>query len=424
MSEEKQTCELCGEPTDAPTYTRSHGDVCLSCLESFSDCANCDNLFLTETLINTVSGFVCEDCFADNFTACSCCGSNVENGDAYYCDNEDTYICDRCYDDNYFTCYNCELVFSRTQANEHIDDEYYCDSCFGDVSNELVHDYHYKPLLKFFGTTEEEKLNVGFELEVEAPMGYALDSMVDKALDICPDRYIHAEHDGSLSYGFELVSMPQSYKYIKNAKHIKTLLTALKEENFKSHDTETCGLHFHISRDSLRNKDILNLICITDKFFPFLFWYSRRKAWTSYSYRYQVKNGKHFNTLEALKNRENFVQGDDRYFCINLRNRSTIEFRFFRGTLKYNTFLASVDMVYYMLGVAKKYKDISDIYKLSDIEFINNFKNFSQRGKAFIEERNKHKPLNKFLVNARKYEKKFYLKRGVQPNFIDFKNVA
>ena len=41
-----------------------------------------------------------------------------------------------------------------------------------------------------------------------------------------------------------------------------------------------------------------------------------------------------------------------RYTCVNLQNSSTIEFRIFRGTLKYNTFLAALQMVNRICDVA------------------------------------------------------------------------
>ena len=41
-----------------------------------------------------------------------------------------------------------------------------------------------------------------------------------------------------------------------------------------------------------------------------------------------------------------------RYVAVNLKNYHTIEFRFFRGTLKYNTFIATLQMVNKICDVA------------------------------------------------------------------------
>ena len=41
-----------------------------------------------------------------------------------------------------------------------------------------------------------------------------------------------------------------------------------------------------------------------------------------------------------------------RYTAVNLCNYSTIEFRMFRGTLKYNTFIAALQLVYEICNAA------------------------------------------------------------------------
>ena len=41
-----------------------------------------------------------------------------------------------------------------------------------------------------------------------------------------------------------------------------------------------------------------------------------------------------------------------RYTCVNLTNRDTIEFRMFRGTLKYNTLIATLQLVDRICDVA------------------------------------------------------------------------
>lgn len=49
-------------------------------------------------------------------------------------------------------------------------------------------------------------------------------------------------------------------------------------------------------------------------------------------------------TKEILKHAKTGYHGG-RYTCINLQNVGTIEFRMFRGTLKYNTFIATLQLV-------------------------------------------------------------------------------
>ncbi len=46
-----------------------------------------------------------------------------------------------------------------------------------------------------------------------------------------------------------------------------------------------------------------------------------------------------------------------RYTCVNLQNADTIEFRIFRGTLKYNTFIATLQLVNRVCDVAIRLSD-------------------------------------------------------------------
>lgn len=63
--------------------------------------------------------------------------------------------------------------------------------------------------------------------------------------------------------------------------------------------------------------------------------------------RYGYKNsGKEI--LEHAK----YDSGNGRYACVNLTNCDTIEFRAFRGTLKYNTLIATLQFVAHICKVA------------------------------------------------------------------------
>ena len=44
--------------------------------------------------------------------------------------------------------------------------------------------------------------------------------------------------------------------------------------------------------------------------------------------------------------------GGGRYSCVNLQNADTIEFRMFRGTLKYNTLIATLQLIDRICDVA------------------------------------------------------------------------
>ena len=58
-----------------------------------------------------------------------------------------------------------------------------------------------------------------------------------------------------------------------------------------------------------------------------------------------------------------------RYTCVNLTNTSTIEFRMFRGTLKENTFIATLQLVNRVCDVALNLSD-TELQALSWTTFV------------------------------------------------------
>lgn len=59
----------------------------------------------------------------------------------------------------------------------------------------------------------------------------------------------------------------------------------------------------------------------------------------------------------------------NRYVAVNLLNRSTVEIRMFRGTLKYNTFVATLQIVDKIVDIAINLTD-EEIDNLSWSEFV------------------------------------------------------
>jgi hypothetical protein len=58
-----------------------------------------------------------------------------------------------------------------------------------------------------------------------------------------------------------------------------------------------------------------------------------------------------------------------RYAAVNLMNYSTIEFRLFRGTLKYNTLIAAIELVNKICDLAMHLTE-DDIAKISWSDFV------------------------------------------------------
>ena len=159
-------------------------------------------------------------------------------------------------------------------------------------------------------------------------------------------QYIHIEDDGSLDYGFEMVTgwtgldvhaqMLQFFK--KPWRHVK------------SHDTRTCGLHVHISKgdmtmfhgckivffinDSNNQKLIRDIARRSDHHYAKI---HNKKA--SYDW---LKNAKKWHGKDEQLQRLN----PDRTEAVNFNNPATVEFRIFKGTLRYETQMACLEFTY------------------------------------------------------------------------------
>ena len=116
---------------------------------------------------------------------------------------------------------------------------------------------------------------------------------------------------------------------------------------YRSHKTTTCGLHVHVNRTAFGDDETDQDFCISrvlffvERFWQELLKFSRRnesqiRRWAA---RYGIKD----NPKETFDNAKKNYSG--RYTCINLTNYYTIEFRIFRGTLKYNTLIATLQLV-------------------------------------------------------------------------------
>lgn len=131
-------------------------------------------------------------------------------------------------------------------------------------------------------------------------------------------------------------------------------LEALRGMGYRSHAPGTCGLHVHVSRKALgkdvyeQEETIAKLLYIFERFWQEILRFSRRTE--SQINHWAARYGYKDCGEEILKEAKHGANG--RYACINLTNTDTIEFRVFRGTLKYNTVIATLQFVANLCRVA------------------------------------------------------------------------
>lgn len=358
-------CDECGEwfPRDALTETGNGYNVCESCLDyGYFCCEDCGTWYPEDDVVvvnpdTHAVGYVCKDCAERNYRRCDDCGNYFDDdhialSDAYH------DLCTNC-SDGWCACSCCGEVMHVSDA-EYDDDsgEYYCANC---APASCLHSYGYKPS-PVFGTTEAddglssylgEALTFGVELECDGG-----DSVSDALADIyrITDR-CYCKHDGSLSSnGYEIVTHPGTLAWHKERFPWADVCKASLDNGFRSHDTDTCGLHVHVGRAQLGDRPwdtAAKMSLITYRLKDWFIRFSRRGGetrWAEY-----VKPGTRLGNDEQAFLVAYYKQlRCDRYRAVNVRNDSTVEVRIFRGTLNPGTVLACLELVSNLALYAKE----------------------------------------------------------------------
>lgn len=329
-------------------------------------CIHCNSIiFMDEEGFNIVNGdMYCEDCYSTNFTTCEFCGDiawsedaiQIMDIDAYYCEScarRYAYRCEDCGDyisnnfgtrnrplcedcaDNYRECYECsELIHFNDAFYDEVTDEYYCRECYQE-RRRGIRNYGYKPKPHFYGGQDGEKLFMGFELE-SGGLPSSSDA-AEFAVELCDDEY-YLKSDASIpKYGFELVTHPMTLQYHKNFKW-REIFERMINKGMRSHDLECkCGLHIHVSRDA-----------ISEDKWAFISWFVNkyRNEWETIARRKHCHYSRYKENPKTLCRKEYYTDASEtRYCAVNFDNENTIEFRLFRGTLKYETVIAALEIV-------------------------------------------------------------------------------
>lgn len=360
---ELMKCANCGEILSADATNAYDGNFyCEECYdELFTVCRDCGAV-IPKSSANFVNsgfddeGYVCDDCLFQGYFQCTHCDDYFANHYLWAEDSE-YVICKHC-SDFYYLCASCNEIISQDNSNYH-DGNYYCNGCYEDICDDLstyVYDYYYKPEPEFLGNSNDG-LYIGVELE--ADKGNALDAAAKISKNY---NDVYLKHDGSISTGFEIVSHPATLDYHLLDLGWADIMNICLDNNMRSHDTSTCGLHCHVSRDFFgetqdeQDLHIAKLILLIDRF------------WDSCIVPFSRRNYDNLNRWAAKPNLEILDSDTDeeildkvkktkhygRYQAINLQNECTVEFRIFRGTLKLNTFIATLQFVDYICRFAKK----------------------------------------------------------------------
>ena len=338
---------LCSAPPDSENFESLPDDL----IEKYSKvfalpkfvCTSCGNEFYREQLSPFDGELLCPSCLSNQTVYCSCCDRRIWTDDNVGTDVQP--LCQDCFDDHFERCTACNALIRRGDTFFRGDDPY-CETCYHSVCDrDAIHDYYYKPTPIFYG---DDNRFFGVELEID---GAGEDS--DNAAEIlhianAEQPLTYCKHDGSLDEGFEIVTHPMTLDFHLRSMPWEQIVEKAKKLGYTSHQAGTCGLHVHINRtafgstESTQDAAIARTLFFFEKFWDELLKFSRRtqgqlNQWAArYGYKDQpqeildhAKSGRHAG----------------RYTAVNLTNADTVEFRMFRGTLKYNTLIATLELL-------------------------------------------------------------------------------
>ncbi len=311
---------------------------------------------------------MCRECHDERVTTCEHCGQEVWTDDNSGCSR--LFLCQDCYDNHYNSCESCGRTIHYDDCHylEDDDSDAYCRECYEERHESYIESYNYRPDPDFYGQGDRY---LGVELEIDN--GNHRDNTAKELHQLANknNELIYIKHDGSLDNGMEIVTHPMTLSYHKNEMPWADVVEICRKAGFRSHMASTCGLHVHVSKKGLgadfgeQEATIARVLFLIEAFWNEFLNFSRRTP--SQLERWAARYGRKDSPQEVLDH----AKGDNigRYTCVNLKNYATIEFRIFRGTLKLNTLIATLEMVEHICNIAQYCTD-ENLQKLSWSDFV------------------------------------------------------
>lgn len=235
-----------------------------------------------------------------------------------------------------------------------------------------IHPYNYKPVyIPHYMENEDNAttLLLGVEIEVGGSNHGKSEhnNVVKKCIQIIngsdsdKEDLIYSTYDSTVEIEFD--TMPCSLEFHKHKMNYKQMFEYLDQKGYKGHDCNSAGLHIHVNRSYLGKSSLIQelviskILYILEKFNDNICVIARRN--NDYS-KFVGDKKDEVSAVELYGKYKNF----GKRAALNLNHPDTIEFRMFRSTLKYETFILTLEFV----------KDIVDFAKSVQIEDIENIK--------------------------------------------------
>lgn len=329
--------------------------VCDECVENnYTVCSHCGNWVRNNRAITTVDTeeVYCESCARSHLYRCCNCGDYYEN--RLDLDYRQLDVCEACAEEDYTHCDDCGyLVHSEDLMIDEGDEV--CPECYQRRQNVIL-DYHASVNFEKKQLEDEETEEYfGLELEVAGSKSCAKEFQ-----NIVGKKDIVLMNDGSiLPEGFEIITMPLSYKYINEQfrNNLDKGLKFLQEKGFNGHNYG--GLHIHISREIFNKNQLgqIREILYGNK--------NDRKTWLILTQRKAEKmsrwtsmeNGYQFYSI--TDNQAEYPSiGSSRYTAVNYDDRTrTYEFRIFNSNLRIERIMKNIQIVKAIIDYTAEHRE-------------------------------------------------------------------
>ncbi len=266
----------------------------------------------------------CRNACANDADIHSCESCEGFFDEVMYSAHRDRYLCQSCHDVE-VECEECGLYMYERFLDEHV--------CYMDSLG--IFSYSYKPQPRFFGS---DAYYFGLELEVEDEGGAGCKQGANIVRDALGER-VYLKYDSSLDSGFEIVSHPHSFDEFKSLD--LSFMKELRRYGFRSWDTETCGIHLHISRTAFRKEGKRDEA--HELRFQKLVYDNQRNVCKIAG---RTSSYARFDDKGKLVPKVKLGQTADRYEAINITNDHTLEVRVFRGSLRPHRVLSAIEFIH------------------------------------------------------------------------------
>ena len=382
----KGTCSYCSDEFDLDDLHRdSAGDY--GCSDCVGTCDSCSTVEARDDMHYTDRDLVlCDNCAI----CCDRCSDYTHRDDSYTVNDDRSTYCLGCYENNTWYCEGCEVTYDDGYDYSYVQGSSYCDSCYSsecyycddcdesfrdadpcECRNDSgsrpcrcrgkVHDYNCKPPLVFIGDSPKQ-LYMGFELECQ--IGNYFSESVDYASQALAG-IAQLKSDSSIGAdGFEIVTQPHTHAHYRDKSQALWQVIDNLRTDFKarSWDTDTCGLHIHISRTGFSSGAHMHrfIALVYHNSEQMMKLAGRKTRFARFNDVYTFDE--YDRPVLSLKHKVGDPQrhSTERYSAVNTQNKNTLELRFFRGTMQPSGVLSALDLAHAMVEYTRDLR-VSDV---------------------------------------------------------------